>query len=182
MRKKTFQGRVSCQASWQLNKSVCGLATQACDFTVCHNCEKYICTNRCHVMSSYMQHFIFWKLDHQKQSFKYKSYSKLILRLIVLFICLRSKFWQLTSACHLPLKKREGELKQKCFAQLILGSLLGTRRSAVDQFVSLSLVKVPEVFSKVNSAQIPSRFESSELVLGVKFTDFGKVTNLRDCV
>ena len=82
----------------------------------------------------------------------------------------------------MPLKKREGELKQKYFAQLILESLLGTRRSAVDQFVSLSLVKVPEVFSKVNSAQIPSRFERSEIVLGVKFTDFGKVTNLRDCV
>ena len=47
---------------------------------------------------------------------------------------------------------------------------------------SPSLVKVPDVFAKVNSAQIPSRFESSELVLGVKFTDFGNVTNLCDCV
>ena len=35
--------------------------------------------------------------------------------------------------------------------QWLLGSLLATRRSAIGQFVSLSLVTVPLVFSQVNS-------------------------------
>ena len=48
------------------------------------------------------------------------------------------------------------ELEPKCVPQLLLGSLLGTRRSAIGQFFSLSLA-VPEVFAKVNSAQFPSR-------------------------
>ena len=41
------------------------------------------------------------------------------------------------------------ELKPKCVSQLFLASLLVTRRSAIDQFYSLSLVTVPEVFAKV---------------------------------
>ena len=48
------------------------------------------------------------------------------------------------------------ELEPKCVPQLLLGSLLGTRRSVIGQFFSLSLA-VPEVFAKVNSAQFPSR-------------------------
>ena len=38
-----------------------------------------------------------------------------------------------------------------------LGPLPGTRRSAIGQFFSLSLLTDPEAFVKVNSAQFPSR-------------------------
>ena len=43
---------------------------------------------------------------------------------------------------------------------MILGSLLETCRSAIGQFVPLFLVPLifPEVFAKVNSAQLPSHF------------------------
>ena len=53
---------------------------------------------------------------------------------------------------------RNEEMKPKCFPQLFLGLLLGTRRSAIGQFFSLSFVTVPEVFAKVNSAQSSFRF------------------------
>ena len=49
-----------------------------------------------------------------------------------------------------------GELETKFTRQLFLGLLLGTRWSAIGQFFSLTLVTVPEVFAKVNSAQFPS--------------------------
>ena len=49
------------------------------------------------------------------------------------------------------------ELEPKRVPQWFLGSLLGTRRSAIGQFFSLSLTTVPEVCAKVNSAQFPSR-------------------------
>ena len=38
---------------------------------------------------------------------------------------------------------------------LFLASLLGTRWSAIGQFLFLSQVTIPEVFAKVNSAQFP---------------------------
>ena len=41
------------------------------------------------------------------------------------------------------------------FPQLFLGLLLKERRSAIGQLISLSLVKVPAVFAKVNSIQFP---------------------------
>ena len=47
-------------------------------------------------------------------------------------------------------------LEPKCIPQLFLGSLVETRRSAIGQFFSLSLVTVPEVFAKVNSVQFVS--------------------------
>ena len=53
------------------------------------------------------------------------------------------------------LETRRG-LKPKCVPQFILGSLLGTRRSAIVSYwpiFSLSLITVPEVFAKVNSTQ-----------------------------
>ena len=46
-------------------------------------------------------------------------------------------------------------MEPKCIPQLFLGWLLGTRWSAIGQFFSLSLVTVPEVFAKENSAQFP---------------------------
>ena len=46
-------------------------------------------------------------------------------------------------------------MEPKCVPQVFLGRLLGTRRSAIGQFFSLSLVTVPDVFAKVNSAQFP---------------------------
>ena len=55
--------------------------------------------------------------------------------------------------------RNEMRLEAKCFPQLFVGSLFGTRRSAIGQVLSLSLVTVPGVFAKVNSAQIPSRFK-----------------------
>ena len=55
---------------------------------------------------------------------------------------------------------------------LFLGSLLGTLRSAIDQFFSLSLVTVPEVFAKVNSIQFPLRFLSGAYVIFIP-CDFG---------
>ena len=42
------------------------------------------------------------------------------------------------------------ELGQKYVPQLFLGLLQGTRRLAIGQFCSLSLVTVPEIFTKVN--------------------------------
>ena len=50
------------------------------------------------------------------------------------------------------------ELEPKCVPQLFPGSLLGMRRSAIGQFFFLSLVTIPEVFAKVNSAQFPCLF------------------------
>ena len=61
--------------------------------------------------------------------------------------------------------ERRKELEPKCAPQLILGSLLMTRRSAIGQFFSQSLETVPEVFAKVNSAHFPSGFKSGESVL-----------------
>ena len=55
--------------------------------------------------------------------------------------------------------RNEMRLEAKCFPQLFVGSLFGTRRSAIGQVLSLSLVTVPEVFAKANSAQVPSRFK-----------------------
>ena len=52
--------------------------------------------------------------------------------------------------------KMRRELEPKRVPQWFLGSLLGTRRSAIGQFFSLSLTTVPEVCAKVNSAQFPS--------------------------
>ena len=40
------------------------------------------------------------------------------------------------------------ELEPKCVPQLFLGWRLGTRRSATDQFFSLSLITIPELFAK----------------------------------
>ena len=50
------------------------------------------------------------------------------------------------------------ELEPNCVPQLFLGWLLGTRRSAIGHFFSLSLVTLPEVFAKVTSAQSSSFF------------------------
>ena len=47
------------------------------------------------------------------------------------------------------------ELEPNCVPHLFLRRLLGTSRL---RLFSLSLVTVPEVFSKLNSAQTPSRF------------------------
>ena len=47
------------------------------------------------------------------------------------------------------------ELQPNCVPLLFLGRLLGTSRL---RLFSLSLVTVPEVFSKLYSAQTPSRF------------------------
>lgn len=55
--------------------------------------------------------------------------------------------------------RNEMRLEAKCFPRLFVGSLFGTRRSAIGQVLSLSLVTVPVVFAKVNSAQVPSRFK-----------------------
>ena len=41
------------------------------------------------------------------------------------------------------------ELEPNCVPHLFLGTLLGTSWSAIGQFFSLSVVKVPEVFSKL---------------------------------
>ena len=56
--------------------------------------------------------------------------------------------------------RSEKEMEPKCVPQLFRGSLLGTRRSAIGQFFSVSLVTVPEVFAKVNSPQFLSHFSS----------------------
>ena len=55
-------------------------------------------------------------------------------------------------------KQAKKKLEPKCVPQFILGSLLGTRQSAVGQFFFLSLVTVPEVFMKVKSAKFSSFF------------------------
>ena len=50
-------------------------------------------------------------------------------------------------------------LEPKCISQVFMGSLLGKCWSAICQCFFMSLVRVPEVFAKVNSAQIPSPFK-----------------------
>ena len=49
-----------------------------------------------------------------------------------------------------------GGLEPKCVAQLIMGSLLGTRRSAIGQYFP-ALVTFREVFGEVNFSQFHSR-------------------------
>ena len=61
-------------------------------------------------------------------------------------------------------RNEERELEPKCVAQLFLGLFWRMRWSAIGQFFPLSLVTIPEVSAKVNSAQFPSRFESSEFL------------------
>ena len=41
------------------------------------------------------------------------------------------------------------ELEPNCVAHLFLGRVLGTSRLVIGQFFSLSLITVPEVFSKL---------------------------------
>ena len=53
------------------------------------------------------------------------------------------------------------EPERKYVPQLFMGSLLLTRRSAIGQYFSLSLVTIPDTSAKVNSAQFPSPSESS---------------------
>ena len=53
------------------------------------------------------------------------------------------------------LEKRGGQ-EPKYVSQLILGLLLGPRRSAIGQFFP-SLVTFPEVFAEVNFSQFPFR-------------------------
>ena len=63
---------------------------------------------------------------------------------------------------YIPLFRNEkGILLEKKFdPRLFLGLLLGSRRSAVGQSFSLSLVTISELFAKVNSAEFPSSFVS----------------------
>ena len=56
------------------------------------------------------------------------------------------------------------ELEPKCLPQLFLGSLLETRRSAIGQFLCLSLLTVPEVFAKIYSTQFTSRLLSDQFL------------------
>ena len=65
---------------------------------------------------------------------------------------------------HTNLEARR-ELELKFVSQLLLGSLLVTRRAAIGQFFSRSPVKVPEVFANVSSAQFPSGVKRGELTL-----------------
>ena len=58
-----------------------------------------------------------------------------------------------------------GELEPKYVPQLLLGSLLGTRQSAIGQCFSPLPKTVPEVFAKVNSAQFFSRFLCGECLM-----------------
>ena len=81
--------------------------------------------------------------------------------------------------CYSPFRNEKGILLEKKFdPRLFLGLLLGSRRSAIGQFFSLSLVNnpgslcesywpifpplflitIPEVFAKVNSTQFLTRF------------------------
>ena len=72
-------------------------------------------------------------------------------------LCQRTVIWIETPFATLETRKG---LEPKCFPQLILGLLLGTRRSAIGQFFP-SLVSVPEVLAKV-SAQFPCFFSSEK--------------------
>ena len=63
--------------------------------------------------------------------------------------------------CYSPFRNEKGILLQKKFEpRLFIGSLLGSRRSAIGQSFSLSLVTIPKVFAKVNSAEFPYSFVS----------------------
>ena len=49
----------------------------------------------------------------------------------------------------------------------VSGMVTWNARSAIGQFFSLYLVTVPEVFAKVNSAQLPFRFWRDEFILQI---------------
>ena len=51
-------------------------------------------------------------------------------------------------------------LEKKFDRRLFLGLLLGSSRSTIGQSFSLSLVTIPELFAKVNSAEFPCSFVS----------------------
>jgi len=53
------------------------------------------------------------------------------------------------------LEQARREPEAKYVPQLFLGLLLRTRRSAIGQFFSVSLVTAPEVLAEVNSSQSP---------------------------
>ena len=56
--------------------------------------------------------------------------------------------------CYSPFRNEKGILLQKKFdRRLFIGSLLGSRQSAIGQSFSLSLVTIPELFAKVHSAE-----------------------------
>ena len=56
--------------------------------------------------------------------------------------------------CYSPFRNEKGILLQKKFdPRLFIGSLLGSRQSAIGQSFSLSLVTIPELFAKVPSAE-----------------------------
>ena len=70
------------------------------------------------------------------------------------------------TARHSPRQKQEGHWSRtvsrkarSCFWD----SIMGTRRSAIGQYFSLSLVTTPEVFAKVKFAQCPSQFYNGDL-------------------
>ena len=50
---------------------------------------------------------------------------------------------------------------------IVSGMVTWSARSAIGQFFSLYLVTVPEVFAKVNSAQLPFRFRRDEFILQI---------------
>ena len=50
---------------------------------------------------------------------------------------------------------------------IVSGVATWNARSAIGQFFSLYLVTVPEVFAKVNSAQLPFRFWRDEFILQI---------------
>ena len=50
---------------------------------------------------------------------------------------------------------------------IVSGMVTWNARSAIGQFFSLYLVTVPEVFAKVNSAQLPFRFWRDEIILQI---------------
>ena len=62
----------------------------------------------------------------------------------------------------LRLRKREQFflLQKKFDPRLFIGSLLGSRQSAICQSFSMSLVTIPELFAKVHSAEFPYSFVS----------------------
>ena len=70
-----------------------------------------------------------------------------------------------------PLNNRG--LEAKCVPEMLQGSLLKTRRSAIGRFFFFRLlVTVPEDFAKINPAQLTSRLGPMSLFEGENLTYF----------
>ena len=89
--------------------------------------------------------------------FFFKNADKMHTRVLLLWLRKREQF---SVVIRLFTNEKGILFGKKLNPRLFQGLLLGSRRSAIGQSFSLSLVTIPELFAKVNSAEFPSSFVS----------------------